>query len=170
MKQLIQIIFFLIFSLFFNSVSYSNTNIVFLDIEYAVNNSNIGKKVLDNLKKTQIKENKKLKIIEQNLKDKDDEIKKVKNVISKDELKNKIDIFKKSIQDYNIEKDKVQKNFIKSKNKELDELIKKINPLIVKYMEDKSIDLILSKKIIYLGNTNLDITEDVLGLINVNFK
>ena len=40
----------------------------------------------------------------------------------------------------------------------------------MKYMDDKSIDLILSKKIIYLGNTNFDITEEVLKLINLNFK
>ena len=44
--------FLLIFLLFFSflSKSFSDEKIVFLDIEFAVNNSNIGKKALNNLK------------------------------------------------------------------------------------------------------------------------
>ena len=170
MKRSTQIIFFLFLSFFFNTISYCSPSIVFLDIEYAVNNSYIGKKLLDDLKKIKIEENKKLQLLEQDLKNKDDEIKKIKNITSQEELKNKINILKKAIKKYNKEKDIIQKNFINNKNKQLDELIKKVNPLIMKYMDDKSIDLILSKKIIYLGNTNFDITEEVLKLINLNFK
>ena len=37
-------------------------------------------------------------------------------------------------------------------------------------MSDNSIELILSKKSVYLGKTELDITENILKIINENFK
>ena len=64
----------------------------------------------------------------------------------------------------------IPKKFIANKNKQLDELLKKINPLIIEYMSDNSIELILSKKSVYLGKTELDITENILKIINENFK
>lgn len=170
MNKIIKIIFFLFFILLYNSLAYSKNNIVFLDIEYAINNSNIGKKVLNNLNKINVDENKKLKIIEESLKKKEKEINNVKNIISKEELENKVNQFKKEIKNYNVKKNKNQKDFIKNKNKQLNDLFKKINPLVIKYMDDNSIELILSKKNIYLGKIELDITEVILKLINENFK
>ena len=170
MKKIIQIIFFIFFHNLFNSLAYGTSNIVFLDIEYAVNNSNVGKNLLNDLKKIQIKESNKLKIIENDLKKKDNEINKVKNIISKIELEKKIDILKKEINDYNIKKNTTQKTFNATKNKRQDDLIKKINPLIIKYMNDNSIDLIVDKQIVYLGKSEIDITNEILKLINESFK
>ena len=115
-------------------------------------------------------ETNKLKLIEESLKKKDNEIRKVKNIISKDELESKISILKKEINSYNLKKEEIQKKFTIDKNLKLDELIKKINPLISKFMEDNSIELILSKKIVYLGKTELDITNEIVELINNNYK
>jgi len=168
MKKIIQIFILIILCSFSNS--YAASNIVFLNIEYAVNNSNIGKKLLSDLKKIQAEEINKLKIIEDDLKKKDNEINKVKNIISKDELENKIKSLKKEINEYNIKKDEIEINFNNNKNKRQDDLIKQINPLIIKYMNDNSIDLIISKQIVYLGKSELDITNDILKLINESFK
>ena len=170
MKKIIKIIFFIFFHNLFNSLAYGTSNIVFLDIEYAVNNSNVGKNLLNDLKKIQIEESNKLKIIENDLKKKDNEINKVKNIISKIELEKKIDILKKEINDYNIKKNTTQKTFNATKNKRQDDLIKKINPLIIKYMNDNSIDLIVDKQIVYLGKSEIDITNEILKLINESFK
>ena len=169
MKQINKIIFFLVFTSFICSSVFSNNNIVFLDIEYSINNSNIGKKVFNDLNKIQLEENKKLKKIEESLKKKDQEINSIKNVISQNELKNKINILKKEINKYNIKKDEVQKEFINNKNNQFNELFKKINPLIIKYMSDNSIEIILSKTNVYLGKIELDITENIIKLINENF-
>ena len=170
MKYIKKLILLLFFYLLCSSLAYSNNNIVFLDIEYAISNSNIGKKVLSDLNKIKSDENKKLQVVEKSLKEKNEEINNLKNVASKEELQKKINQFQDEIKQYNIKKDKVQKNFINNKNKHLEELFKKINPLIIKFMSDNSIELILSKKNIYLGKTKLDITEDMVKLINENFK
>jgi outer membrane protein len=170
MNHIKKIIFLIFFSSLYSSLAYSNDKIVFFDIEYAVSNSIIGKKVISNLNKIKSDENKKLKIVEDSLKKKNEEIKNLKNIISKEELQKKINQFQNEIKEYNINKDKIQKDFTNNKNKQLEDLFKKINPLIIKFMSDNSIDLILSKKNIYLGKTNLDITESMVKLINENFK
>lgn len=170
MKKKIQICFLIFFYSLFSSFAYASSNIVFLDIEYAVNNSNIGKKLLNDLQKIQKEEISKLKILEDDLKKKDTEINKVKNIISKEELENKIKLLKKEINEYNIKKDEIEIKFNNNKDKRQEDLIKQINPLIIKYMSDNSIDLIISKQIVYLGKSERDITNDILQLINESFK
>ena len=164
--------FLLIFLLFFSffSKSFSDEKIVFLDIEFAVNNSNIGKKTLNNLNEFRKKEINKLKKIEEELKVKDQEINNVKNIISKDELDKKIKDFKNEIELFNAKKNQIQKQFAKDKNNKLDELFKKINPLIIEYMDDNSIEMIIGKNNVYLAKSNLDITKDIIELINKNFN
>ncbi len=169
MKHIFKTLFLLIFFLTQYSIAYSK-NIVFLDFEFAISNSNIGKKTLDNLEKINSEENEKLKIIEQSLNKKNEEIKNLKNIASKEEIEKKINEFQEEIKRFNIEKNKVQKMFIANKNKQLDELLKKINPLIIEYMSDNSVELILSKKSVYLGKIELDITENIIKIINENFK
>ena len=169
MKYIFKTLFLLIFFLTHYSIAYSK-NIVFLDFEFAITNSNIGKKTLDNLEKINSEENEKLKIIEQSLNKKNEEINNLKNIASKEKIEKKIKEFQEEINKFNIEKNKVQKKFIANKNKQLDELLKKINPLIIEYMSDNSIELILSKKSVYLGKIELDITENIIKIINENFK
>ena len=70
MNHIKKIIFLIFFSSLYSSLAYSNDKIVFFDIEYAVSNSIIGKKVISNLNKIKSDENKKLKIVEDSLKKK----------------------------------------------------------------------------------------------------
>ena len=165
-------LFLFIFLIFFSSFSksYSEDKIVFLDVEFAVNNSNIGQKVLNNLNEKRKNEINKLKKIEEELKGKDKEINNVKNIISKEELDKKIKEFKKDKKKFNLRKNEIQKKFVKDKNNKLDELFKKINPLIIEYMDDNSIDMIVGKNSVYLAKSNLDITKNIIELINKNFN
>ena len=157
------------FITFFNISVYGESQIVLLDLDYAVSNSNVGKKILQNLNKTRLEEIEKLKIEENRLIKKEQEIKKIKNIISKEELNSKISEFQKEIKDFNSQKDQIQKKFLNDRNKELDELLKKINPLIIKFMDDNSIEMIISKSNVYLAKTKLDITKNIIELINKNY-
>ena len=170
MKKINFFLIILLLFLSFFSKSYSEEKIVFLDIEFAVNNSNIGKKVLNNLNEIRKNEINKLKIIEEELKAKDKEINNIKNIISKDELNKKINDFKKDVAKFNERKNEIQKKFVNDKNNKLDELFKKINPLIINYMDDNSIKMIIGKNNVYLAKSNLDITKDIIELINSNFN
>ena len=166
-KSKFLITFFLI--TFFNISAYGENQIVLLDLDYAVSNSNVGKNILQNLNKTRLEEIEKLKLVESSLIKKEQEINKIKNIISKEELNSKISEFQKEIKDFNVKKDQIQKKFLNDKNKELEELLKKINPLIIKFMDDNSIEMIISKSNVYLAKTKLDITKNIIELINKNF-
>ena len=166
-KLKILITFF--FISFFNISAYGENQIVLLDLDYAVSNSNVGKNILQNLNKTRLEEIEKLKIEESRLIKKEQEIKKIKNIISKEELNSKISELQKEIKDFNSQKDQIQKKFLNERNKELDELLKKINPLIIKFMDDNSIEMIINKSNVYLAKTKLDITKNIIELINKNF-
>ena len=157
------------FITFFNVSAYGESKIVLLDLDYAVSNSNVGKNILQNLNKTRLEEIDKLKIIENRLVKKEQEINKIKNIISKEELNSKISEFQKEIKDFNSQKDQIQKKFLNDRNKELDELLKKINPLIIKFMDDNSIEMIINKSNVYLAKTKLDITKNIIELINKNY-
>ena len=56
------------------------------------------------------------------------------------------------------------------KNKELEEFLKLINPIIQEYMEEKSIDIIIHKKNIFMAKSKNDITKDILNIVNKKIK
>ena len=149
---------------------YANQKIAYIDINFIMNNSNIGIQLLQKLEKTN-KENlktlndKKKKILEQK-----NEIENTKNILSKEELRKKINTQNKSINELNkIKKDLSDKiNLIKQK--EMEKIIQKINPLLVNFMKQNSIEILLRKESIYLSQNANDVTKNVLELINKNLK
>jgi hypothetical protein len=68
----------------------------FFRFEYIINNSTIGKKTLDELSKKNIEQNKILLKKKKIKQDNDNEIKKIKNVISDKDLKDKINLLKRT--------------------------------------------------------------------------
>ena len=149
---------------------YANQKIAYVDINFIMNNSNIGIQLLQKLEKTN-KENlktlndKKKKILEQK-----NEIENTKNILSKEELRKKINTQNKSINELNkIKKDLSDKiNLIKQK--EMEKIIQKINPLLVNFMKQNSIEILLRKESVYLSQNANDVTKNVLELINKNLK
>ena len=163
-------IFFVIIFILNSPLVYSAENTVFVDIDYVLNNSTLGKliyKDLENINKkniTQLEEKEKL------IKKKKDEINKTKNVTSKEKLDQDILLFNKEVEKYRIEKDELIKNFQQIKKTKLDDFMNKINPIIQKYMNENSIDIVLEKKQIFIGNINKDISNDIIKLIEKKFN
>ena len=49
-------------------------------------------------------------------------------------------------------------------------LLQLINPIIVKFSNDKEISIILQKKDLIIGKSQLDITDEIIKIINDNIK
>ena len=47
-------------------------------------------------------------------------------------------------------------------------ILKKINPIIEKYMQENSISIIHDKKNVFIADKNYDITEYIVNLVNKN--
>ena len=159
------IVFLIIF--FLNiSISYSNDKTVYLDIDYVLNNSNLGKSIyleLDELNKKNVEL---LNSKEKEIKAKKESINKKKNIVSEEVLNEEISLFNSEVEAYKLEKDKIVKNFKFKKKEKLDNFLKEINPIIQEYMKNKSIDIVLEKNQIFIGNSSKDITMDIIELVN----
>ena len=49
-------------------------------------------------------------------------------------------------------------------------LLKLINPILVKFSNENKISIILQKKDLVIGNIQLDITDEIIEIINVDIK
>ena len=161
--------------IFFISINPSNGSelqkeTAFIDIDYVIANSEIGKKVLEKIDKLDKKNIENLKKKNKSLKDLEIVIKNKKNVISDEAYKDEVVSFKKKLQEFNEEKNQLVKNFNDFKRKEIENIFKKISPLINDYMEENSINVLLDSKNIFMGSNKSNLTEDILNEINKEFK
>ena len=154
MKKLI-FIFLLIF--FFNSNSFSQ--IVYIDMNYLLNNSKIGKSLNSHLIKIKSQ-------YEKDLKKKEENLLAQKNVIEKNEFEKKITDLSMNIQNLRRDKKNSQQILNKIKIDNTKKILDIINPILTNYVDTNSISLVVSKKNIIVGKKNLDITMKIIKLLD----
>ncbi|WP_440919660.1 OmpH family outer membrane protein [Candidatus Pelagibacter sp.] len=160
-------IYLILVILFANiSIAVSSENIFFIDIDYVLNNSNFGKNIYNDLNDLNEKNLNYLSEKEKLIKEKKLSIEKMKNISSNEKFENDVELFNVQVEKYKAEKDKILNDFIKKKDEKLNNFLIKINPLIQEYMRENSIDLILEKNQIFIGNSNKDISDEILKIVN----
>ena len=160
----------IIFFLFGSTNLWSSEKIAFLDVEFIINKSEPALVIIKKIEKIRDQETKKLKEIEDNLKKKNEELIKTKNLISDEELKKKISSLRDEAKSFDELRKKTITELNIKKNKELNEFLKLINPIIQEYMKEKSIDMIIDKKNIFMAKSKNDITKDILEIVNTKIK
>ena len=98
------ILFFLIISTTFAN---SNDKVSFIDIDFILKNSNLGKSILNEIENLNNKNIDELQSKEKELKKIEEEIKSKKNILSEQEFKKEVDLLKEKIKKYRIYKDKL---------------------------------------------------------------
>lgn len=158
------------FVIFFFFYLFANVNaddkIVYLDIQYIIDNSILGihyKSLIKNIEndnKTQIL------IKQKQIKEKEQQLKNQKKLIKEEEFNLKIVELNKLVKKYNEENRNLKKILINEKQKYTTKMLKIINPIITSYVEDKNINLVIEKKNVLVGIKTLDITKNILDLVN----
>ena len=101
-------------------------------------------------------------------------IKKFKDkVFSDKEIERIIDLLsnvKSEINIYNQNRNEKIKKFNKLKVENTNNLLKLINPILAKYSTEKNISIILQKKNLIIGKTELDITDEIIKIIDNEIK
>ncbi len=87
-------------------------------------------------------------------------------MIKEEEFNLKIVELNKLVKRYNEENRNLKKTLIDEKKKYTTKMLKIINPIITSYVEDKNINLVIEKKNILVGIKTLDITKNILDLVN----
>ena len=164
-----KIILFFVFLLNFSYVN-SSENLVFIDIDFLLNNSNYGISIYKELEKINTENIQKINSKEKIIKEKKAKIEQIKNISSKKKLEDEIKNFNKEVEEFINEKNKLINDFKILKKKKLDNFLIEINPIIQEYMKKNSIDIIFDKKQIFIGNSNKDATNDLIKIINNKLK
>ena len=166
-KKLLLFIFLLLF--FFNK-SYSEAKVVFYNVDRVLLESKAGKSVkaqLEKINKTKLASFKK---IEKKLIADEKTLLGKKNILAKNDFEIE---FKKLSNEAAIYREKKQKDINDANLKRINataKLLSLINPILAKYSEEKNISIILSKKNIIMGKNELDITDDIMVLVDKQIK
>jgi len=166
MKKII--LFIIIF--FIHNIVNASTNVAYLDVQFIIDNSNLGKFYRSEIEKLQNKNNSTIILKEKEIKIKEEEFKNQKNLLNQDEIKKKIDEINSMVKQYQILRNDLNKKLAKEKKKFSKEILLILNPLLTKYVESKNINLVIEKKNVLVGVKSLDITKNILVIFNERTK
>jgi outer membrane protein len=98
------------------------------------------------------------------------DIVKQKNILSKEELDKKVISLRKEITEFKKEKNSLFNKFQQQKLQKVNKMVDKLNKILSQYAADKSIDIIVQKKNIVIGKSELDITDAIMKVFNKQVK
>ena len=140
--------------------------VAYLDMKFVLNNSKAGKGAQDFLQKS-FKENQKKFIDQENaLKKQENDLLKKKVILSKNEYQGKTDELRKKVIDYQSQRRAALDKITNQRAVARQDLLKKLDPIIISYIEENGISLVIDKKNIIMGNTDLDITNIIIEKLN----
>ena len=168
MKILLSSIF--IIFLFFINQAFSEQKIAFIDMDRVISTSKSGSSILKQLTELNNKNLKFLKNEEKKFKEKETKLISQRNIISETDFENKVDVLKSEIKKYNQNRNKMLADFNKLKIDNTNNFLKLINPILVKFSNDEEIAIILQKKDLVVAKTELDITDEVIKIVNTEVK
>ena len=168
MKVLFTSIIFVL--IFFTNLAFSEQKIVFINMDRLISTSNAGASIFKQLTNLNNKNLKFLKSEEKKFKEKEIKLISQKNIISETDFKDKINELKSEFKEYNKNRSKIIKDFNKLKVDNTNNLLKLINPILVKFSNDKEISIILQKKDLVIAKKELEITDEIIKIVNKNVK
>ncbi len=158
---------FIFLVIFFKStIGNSENNIVFIDVQFIIDNSKLGKFYSDQLKIIKEKRDFDLNAEAIIIKKKETELNNQKNIIKKEELNNKIKELNKLVKNFRNNKLLINQEIQKEKKNYSDKILSILNPILTSYADQNNIKLVLEKKNILVGFKTLDITNEILTLLN----
>ena len=169
MKYFNKLLFIIVIFFTFNSISHGDMP-YYVDFKFILNESVAGKKAQSFLQKKLTGGVEKLKTKEKNIQEEEKKIIKQKKIISADEYKNKVNDLRKKVSSLKKERDNLFNTVAEQRAKARSELLKNLNPVIKEYMQEKKIRMVIDKKSILLADENLDLTDEIITILNNKLK
>ena len=166
MKYLVKF-FVVTFLLLIYTHASAEQKIAYLDMKFVLNNSKAGKGAQDFLQKS-FKENQKKFLDEENaLKNKENDLLEQKTILTKQAHQKKSDDLRKKVIDYQSQRRASLEKITTQRAEARQKLIEKLDPILKTYVKDNDISLIIDKKNVLMGSTNLDITNIIIEKLNI---
>ena len=162
----------IIFFLFLINVITLNASaqIAYIDINFILKTSDVGKSLNLYLEELKKKDLIKYKQIESDLVKKEKELIAQQNILNKEEFQKKLNSLTSEVQKYRSDKKSSVDELNKFKIEKTKEILGILNPIITKYVDSNSISIVFPKKNIIVGKKNLDITNQIIELLNKNIN
>tara|TARA_B100001121_G_scaffold292937_1_gene295051 strand:- start:130 stop:654 length:525 start_codon:yes stop_codon:yes gene_type:complete len=164
--KLFKLIIFFFILLLFNISKINAEQIVYINMEKIMKQSKAGKHIIDKISKSNEKNINKFKKIEEDLKKQEQDLISKKNVMSQNEFQTKLDDLKKKISEYRSKRQNIIQESTKKRVQASAEFSQKIKPILGDYAAKNNISIIVQKKNIIMGKKELDITDDVLKIVD----
>ena len=167
MKKILIILFIYVLHADF---AIANITIAFIDMDKIISTSKPGSFILRQLSDINLKNSTKLENDAKKLKKQKIKLISQKNILSEVDFQVNINKLKLEFNNFNVNRDKISKDFDNLRIENMNKLMKLINPILVNYSNDKSISMLLKKKDLVIGKTELDITDEIIKIINRDIK
>ena len=159
-------IFVITYLIFGITNSFAENKIGYIDMNKILNESKVGafvEKELTKLHETKLDNFNKT---EENLKKKEIDLISKRNILSRDEFDAKVKLLNEDAQKYQAERREWFDEIAVKRNTARAEVLKILDPIITDYFEKNKISLILYKRNIAIGNSELDITNTIIDELN----
>ena len=160
---------YIILFLSFTNLSFADST-YFVDFKFVLNESNAGKEAQKFLKNKLDKGIKNLQSKEKKIQDEEKKIIQQKKVMSADDYKKSVTDLRLKVSNLQKERNNLISEVGKQRAKARKELLKNLNPIIKEYMEKNNIRIVIDKKSILLADDKLDITKEIVKLLNNKLK
>ena len=161
----------IVFFIFFASNTFSHAEIpFFLDFKLILNESDAGKKAQTFLKNKLQKGLKSIQDKEKKILEEEKKIIKQKKIISNEEYQKKVSELRKKVSSLQKERNTLLSSVSQQRSKARTEILKVLNPVLTNYMKEKKIRMVVDKKSLLLADENLNITKDILAILNKKLK
>jgi Skp family chaperone for outer membrane proteins len=164
--------FIIIIALFIMQVNFvsANVNIAVIDMDKIINVTKAGISILNQLNKINDEILIDFKKQEEKLKNKEIKLLSQKNILSKSDFDISLKNFKVEIEQYNENRKKIITNFNIKKEKNIKRFLQMANKILAEYSDSRLISMVFQKKNLVIAKNELDITEEVIMIIDKNIK
>ena len=165
MKYIVKIIV-ITYLIFGTTNAFAEDKVVYIDMNKILTDSKVGIFVEKELTKSHEAKLDNFKKTEEELKKEEIDLISKRNVMAREEFDKNVKILNEQAQEYQTQRRKWFDDISQKRNKARAEVLKSLDPIMSDYFEQNKISLILYKRNIAIGSSEIDITDKIIDELN----
>jgi len=146
--------------------SFAEKKVVYVDMNKILNESKVGIFVEEELTKSHEEKLKGFTKMEEKLKKEEIDLISKRNVMAREEFDKKVRVLNEQAQKYQEERRIWFDEVTKKRNEARTEVLQSLDPILTEYFEKNQISIMLYKRNIAIGVSELDITDSIIDELN----
>ena len=159
-------IFVITYLIFGITNSFAENKVVYIDMNRILNESKVGIFVEKELTKIHNAKLDNFKQIEEKLKKEEIGLISKRNIMAREDFDKKVKVLNEEAQKYQDERRKWFDEITVKRNKARAEVLETLDPIITEYFQQNQISLMLYKRNIAIGTSELDVTDTIIDQLN----